>query len=104
MPAEFADVVVLIPGITGSVLERNGREVWGASMRAVLRGLFSRGQSVQDLMLDGDDPAVDDLGDGVRATRLVDDVHLFPGLWTIDGYTKVARRLTQRLRLVPGVN
>ena len=30
---------------------------------------------------------------------IVNDVHLFPGLWTIDGYTKVAARLRQRLRL-----
>src|SRR5262245_43468345 len=36
--------------------------------------------------------------------RLVNDVHLFPGLWTIDGYTKVAERLRQRLRLSPGAN
>jgi hypothetical protein len=76
--ADFADIVVLIPGITGSVLERNGREVWGASAAAVLHGLLSGGRSIQDLILENDDAAVDDLGDGVRATRLVDDVHLFP--------------------------
>jgi Lecithin:cholesterol acyltransferase len=104
MPGEFADVVVLLPGITGSVLERNGRVVWGASAGAVLRGLFSGGQSIQDLLLEHDDPDADDLGDGVRATALVSDVHLFPGLWTIDGYTKVAKRLCQRLHLEPGVN
>jgi len=102
--ADFTDIVVLIPGITGSVLERNGREVWGASAAAVLHGLLSGGRSIQDLLLENDDPALDDLGDGVRATRLVDDVHLFPGLWTIDGYTKVAERLCQRLKLEPGVS
>jgi pimeloyl-ACP methyl ester carboxylesterase len=104
VPNEFPDIVVLIPGITGSVLERNGREVWGISIESVLRGLLSGGQSVQDLRLDHDDPEADDLGDGVRATRLVNDVHLFPGLWAIDGYTKVAARLRQRLRLSPGDN
>jgi pimeloyl-ACP methyl ester carboxylesterase len=102
--ADFTDIVVLIPGITGSVLERNGREVWGASAAAVLHGLMSGGRSIQDLILENDDPAVDDLGDGVSATRLVEDVHLFPGLWTIDGYTKVAQRLCQRLKLEPGVS
>jgi len=101
---EFTDVVVLIPGITGSVLERNGREVWGTSAESVLRGLFSGGRSIQDLVLENDDPDADDIGDGVRAMRLVNDVHLFPGLWTIDGYTKVAERLRQRLRLSPGAN
>ena len=29
-------------------------------------------------------------------------MHIFPGLWKIDGYTKVAKRLQQRLKLVPG--
>ena len=104
MPKEFADVVVLIPGITGSALERNGREVWGTSLDALLRGLFSGGQTIQDLRLEDDDPDVDDLGDGVRATRLVNDVHLFPGLWAIDGYTKVGKRLQQRLGLSAGTN
>jgi len=104
VPNEFTDVIVLIPGITGSVLERNGREVWGTSAESVLRGLFSGGRSVQDLLLENDDPDADDIGDGVRATRLVNDVHLFPGLWAIDGYTKVATRLRQRLRLSPGAN
>jgi pimeloyl-ACP methyl ester carboxylesterase len=104
MANEFADIVVLLPGITGSVLERNGREVWGTSIESVLRGLFSGGQSVQDLRLEHDEPDADDIGDGVRATRLVNDVHLFPGLWAIDGYTKVAARLRQRLRLSSGAN
>ncbi len=104
MPGVFGDIVVLLPGITGSVLERHGREIWGTSASTVLRGLFSSGQIVQDLLLANDDPDADDIGDGVQAVRLVNDVHLFPGLWTIDGYTKVARRLCQRLRLQPQTN
>ena len=97
-----SDIVVLIPGISGSVLERNGKEVWGTSAGAGFRGLFSRGDSIQDLRLEEDPPDADDLGDGVEATKLVRDVHIIPGLWKIDGYTKVARRLQQRLKLVPG--
>jgi hypothetical protein len=104
MANDFADVVVLVPGITGSVLERDGQEIWGTSLDTVLRGLFSGGRTLDALKLDGDDPDVDDLGDGVRATRLVNDVHLFPGVCAIDGYTKIARRLRQRLGLSPGVN
>jgi len=98
-----SDIVVLVPGITGSVLERDGKEVWGTSAGAVLRGLVSGGRTVQDLRLADDPHDVDDLGDGVAATRLIGDVHLFPKLWKIDGYTKVAKRLQQRLRLQPGV-
>lgn len=97
-----SDIVILVPGITGSVLERHGREVWGASAGAALHGLLSRGQSMQGLRLEDDPPEVDDLGDGFKATRLIGDVHIFPKLWKIDGYTKVAKRLQQRLRLEPG--
>ena len=100
--ADSPDIVVLVPGITGSVLERNGKEVWGPTAGAVLHGLFSAGRSLQDLKLGDDPPDVDDLGDGVVATRVVGDVHLFPGLWKIDGYTKVAKRLQRSLRLEPG--
>jgi pimeloyl-ACP methyl ester carboxylesterase len=96
------DIVVLVPGITGTVLERNGKEVWGASAGAVLHGLLSAGHSVQDLRLEDDPSDVDDLPDGVKATRLIGDVHIFPKLWKIDGYTKVAKRLQQRLKLEPG--
>jgi pimeloyl-ACP methyl ester carboxylesterase len=104
MPSQFTDIVVLIPGIAGSVLERHGHEIWGTSAGAVLRALLSGGRSVEDLLLDNDDPDADDIGDGVRATHLVNDVHLFPGLWTIDGYTKVAKGLRQRLLLEPEVS
>jgi pimeloyl-ACP methyl ester carboxylesterase len=102
--AASPDIVVLVPGITGSVLERNGKEVWGPSAGAVLRGLLSAGRSIQDLALQDDPPDVDDLGDGVVATKLVDDVHIFPGLWKIDGYTKVAQRVRRTLQLEPGTS
>ena len=102
--ADSPDIVVLVPGITGSVLERNGKEVWGPTAGAVFHGLFSAGRSLQDLKLGDDPPDVDDLGDGVVATRVVGDVHLFPGLWKIDGYTKVAKRIQRSLRLEPGTS
>jgi pimeloyl-ACP methyl ester carboxylesterase len=98
------DIVVLVPGITGSVLERNGKEVWGPTTGAVLHGLLSGGRSLQDLRLQDDPPDVDDLGDGVRATRLINDVHIFPKLWKIDGYTKVGERLRRALRLEAGTS
>ena len=99
------DVVVLLPGITGSVLQKNGKDVWGPSGGAILRALMSGGKSIRDLALGGaDDPNVDDLGDGVTAPALVPDVRLIPGFWKIDGYTKVRETLSRMFSLTLGEN
>ncbi len=99
------DVVVLIPGIGGSVLARGGEEVWSLSAGAALRGVFSMGRSIDRLRLHGDDPDVDDLGDGVVATRLMPDFHVVPGLdWKIDGYGHFARQLRERFGCEQGKN
>jgi len=98
------DVVVLLPGITGSVLQKNGKDVWGPSGGAILRALLSGGKSIRELALGADDPDRDDLGDGVTAPALVPDVHLIPGFWKIDGYTKVRETLFKRFALTLGEN
>ena len=69
--AAMGDVVVLIPGISGSVLQRDGKDVWAPTAGAVLSGLRTLGQSLKDLELRSDRVDSDDLGDGVMATRLV---------------------------------
>jgi pimeloyl-ACP methyl ester carboxylesterase len=99
-----ADVVVLLPGITGSVLAKDGRDVWALSGGAALRGLRSLGRILRDLELHGDDPDADDLGDGVTAPRVMPDTHLVPGLWKIDGYGKLATTLREQLDVIPGAN
>src|SRR5690606_24874921 len=66
--------------------------------------LFSLGGSIEDLALEGDDPEADDLGDGVRATRVLPDLHLVPGLWKIDGYGAITKRLKRQFDLIPGDN
>src|SRR3954453_3506571 len=96
MPGEpYRDVVVLLPGITGSVLQKDGKDLWAPSGQAVLRGLLSLGRSLRALEVEDDDWRRDDLGDGVTAPRLVDDVHLIPGLWKIDGYSGIEDYLLQ---------
>jgi pimeloyl-ACP methyl ester carboxylesterase len=104
MAETFPDVVIFLPGIMGSVLEKDGRPIWAPSAGAFARGLFSLAGSVQSLALGKDDPAVDDLGDGITATRLFPDVHLFPGLWKIDGYTSAIEYLRKAFNLKPGSN
>jgi pimeloyl-ACP methyl ester carboxylesterase len=99
------DVVVLIPGIGGSALAKDGKEIWSITPGAALRGILSRGESINRLRLGGDDPNADDLGDGVRPTRLLPDFHLVPGLnWRIDGYGRFAQQVQARFDAVPGKN
>ncbi|MEV7592075.1 hypothetical protein AB0O42_17465 [Streptomyces sp. NPDC089922] len=100
----MADVVVLLPGITGSVLTKDGKDVWAPSSAAVLGALASLGGSLRALELGEDDWRVDDLGDGVVADRLVPDLHTLPGLWKIDGYTAIERFLLDRFDLREGAN
>ena len=47
----MSDLVVLIPGITGSALAIDGTEIWGMSGRAVMRGVATFGGSVKRLKL-----------------------------------------------------
>lgn len=96
------DVVILLPGITGSVLQKNGVDIWAISGRAIAKALFTLGDSLQELKLKGDDPDVDDLGDGICAPRLMPDTHLVPGLVKIDGYSSVTRLIIERFEVVPG--
>jgi hypothetical protein len=104
MPKKFSDVVVLIPGIMGSVLKKDGREIWSLSGGSLLRALFSLGGSAKSLELPNDDPSVDDLGDGVIADRLFPDIHIVPGFWKIDGYSKAAQYLIDAFNLERGGN
>ena len=98
------DVVVLLPGILGSVLQRDGEDVWAMSKGALWRGLVTLGRSVKDLELDGDDPSKPDLGDGVVAARVMPDLHLVPGLWKIDGYGKIKKHLFAEFDFTDGQN
>src|SRR5436305_1691812 len=96
------DIVIILPGILGSVLQKNGRDLWAISGQALGPALASLGGSLQDLQLQGDDPDIDDLGDGIEATRLMPDIHLIPGLWKIDGYSEMVRLITNHFKVEQG--
>lgn len=102
--ATVSDLVVLIPGITGSTLNVNGRPVWSPSRQGISDALFSLGKNLRGLALKNDDPSRLSLGDDVEAAGLVEDVHLIPGLWKIDGYTAVIKRLSELRGLTRGEN
>jgi pimeloyl-ACP methyl ester carboxylesterase len=96
----FRDVVILLPGITGSVLaDERKKEVWSVSGGALWKAVATFGASVTGLELaPGGDPG------GVKATRLMPDATLLPGLIKIDGYSTTEKIIVSRLGLEPGAN
>ncbi|OYD91279.1 lecithin--cholesterol acyltransferase [Nostoc sp. 'Peltigera membranacea cyanobiont' 210A] len=96
------DIVVILPGITGSVLQKDGKDIWAVSGQAAWQALRTLGDSLQWLKMAGDDPDAEYLDDGIKATRLVDDAHLVPGLVKIDGYTTTARLITDYFEVISG--
>jgi pimeloyl-ACP methyl ester carboxylesterase len=98
----LGDVVVLLPGILGSVLTHDGHEVWSPTPGAIGRALWTLGRSVTSLQLHDDPWELDDLGDGVEAPRLMSGVHLIPGFWSIDVYAGISTMITDTFDVVPG--
>jgi pimeloyl-ACP methyl ester carboxylesterase len=98
------DVIVLLPGITGSVLQKDGHDVWAVSAKAAMQAILTLGHDIKDLRLTEDPSDVDDLGDGVTAPRVVPDIHLIPGLWKIDGYSKIATSIKAGFDVEEGRN
>lgn len=88
------DVVVVVPGIGGSRLERAGLPIWGtaASMANALR------DPVGCLGLCGDGSSPDPT---VTATGLLGRMSRLPGLSAVDAYDGLTHRLRERFDLGP---
>ncbi len=105
MKEKMPDVIVLLPGITGSELRKNGEIVWGWSGRALLKNLVTQGRDYVDkLWVTNDSPTAERLDDGIEATQLLPDLHLLPGVWKIDGYGAVAEFIRAEFDVVEGEN
>ncbi|OUL23052.1 lecithin--cholesterol acyltransferase [Nostoc sp. RF31YmG] len=102
--SEMRDIIVFLPGITGSVLQKDGKDLWAISGQAAWDFVTSMGNLIQNLKLEGDDHTIDDLGDGIKATSLIQDTHFIPGLTKIDGYTVIAHRIQDEFDVTPGEN
>ena len=100
----MGDVIVLLPGILGSVLQKDGRDVWGLSVGAFSNALWHLGANVKDLAVPPDGFDDVDFDDGVTAPRLMPDLHLVPWLWKIDGYGLIAKKLNEEFELEVGRN
>lgn len=100
------DVIVVLPGIMGSVLTRDGQTVWGFTPGSIARALWTRGDAIaQALMLaDDDDETRETASDGVQASALLPDLHVLPGFWKIDGYSRLCERIESRFDVTYGEN
>ena len=96
------DIVIVLPGITGSVLEKNGTELWSISGQAAWQAFRSGGTWLQNLVLESDAADEDDLDDGVVATRVMPDAHIVPGFVKVDGYSRMVRMITDNFEVVRG--
>jgi hypothetical protein len=94
------DVIVLVPGILGSVLVKDGREIWGASGSSIARNLITFGNAFGELALP---PGIGhgDPKDGVTAPRILPSLYMVPTFWKADGYGKLADGLKERFTLMP---
>jgi pimeloyl-ACP methyl ester carboxylesterase len=93
-PTPVRDVVVVVPGIMGSELvDADGRALWSVRPGALAHAIRTLGRSLGRLTLPdgiGDEGA----DDGVRATALLDSLHVVPGVWSpITGYDGLLRFL-----------
>jgi pimeloyl-ACP methyl ester carboxylesterase len=105
MSDPMPDVIVVVPGILGSVLQKDGKTVWGWPPAEMVRALLTLGGSIREaLELAGDDPALDDLGDGVVASDIMRSMHILPGFWKIDVYEPLLAGLRQQFQVTEGRN
>lgn len=89
------DLVIILPGILGSVLQKDGKDLWGVSGGVIWDVVASQGKSLNALKVQQDDPDAEDLGDGITAVRLMEDVSIVPGLIKVDGYTRTTKIITE---------
>ncbi|UCD57690.1 MAG: lecithin--cholesterol acyltransferase, partial [Candidatus Hydrogenedentota bacterium] len=100
MKTLLKDVVILLPGIMGSALAKKGKMVWDLSTGAIGRALYTLGDSIKDLTLSSDAST----GENVTATHLLEDVHIIPGLWKIDGYSGLSKFIQKKFEAIRGEN
>ncbi|MBN4005430.1 lecithin--cholesterol acyltransferase [Nostoc sp. LPT] len=94
----IGDMVVVLPGIMGSVLQKDGIDLWNFSGQALVQVIKTFGKRVKDLKLKGDDPHGGDIGDGIKATSLIKDSYMFPVFGgfgkIVDGYNRISAQIT----------
>ncbi|MGH8910051.1 MAG: esterase/lipase family protein [Egibacteraceae bacterium] len=84
----MADLIVVIPGIGGSVLRRGSADLWNPAWSDFPRAMLRGGEQFEALTL-----AHPNADDGVAATALIGGIHVIPGLWSYGSYACLTQRL-----------
>ncbi|MBW4509569.1 MAG: lecithin--cholesterol acyltransferase [Scytonematopsis contorta HA4267-MV1] len=100
---DMTDLVIVVPGIMGSVLQKDGKNLWTAR-RQVVKGVvpFMPGISFDALMMNGDDYELDDLGDGIEATGLSSLPDIITGLIKTGTYKNIKTKLAEVFNIEEG--
>ena len=101
----IGDVVVVLPGIMGSTLARREGDrltpVWAPSAGALVNAIRTLGRNIRSLTV-SEDVGFGDPADGIEATGLMPDIHVVPGVWSINlGYSKLVSWLVKTFHLLP---
>ncbi len=102
--AKFGDLVIIVPGIFGSRLAHNGVPFWGDGSRTFLQWIRRHGADLAHLSVGGDDPSLDDLGDGVMPDGLLENILVVGRFVKVGGYGALASAMQRQLSLRLGEN
>jgi hypothetical protein len=97
-----ADLIIVIPGITGTALRRDDQMIWDLSVAGVAHGLSHATDVLEAMSLpEGLGDEEPDHAHQLQPVGLIQGWHLWPGFWAGAGYGQLLRRL-RRLHSSPG--
>lgn len=89
------DMIIVVPGITGSVLSREGKPFWDQSLTSVSRNLAAIGRVLREMSLPEIGDEAPDARHALEPTGLIRGWHVWPGFWAGMGYGKLLHRLRE---------
>ena len=99
--ALVSDLVVVVPGIQGTQLYKDGKPIWALSGKGLWKGLRTLGKNVKSLALP-DGVGDENPGDKIEPCGLMPDLHGIPGIGPhIGGYADLSRWLQRTVGLQP---
>lgn len=105
------DLIVILPGIMGSVLQKDDKDLWNVPKEGLWEigktlGNVLLGNRLKDLKLEADDPNSKDIGDGIKPTGLITDSYMIPGFGglakIVDGYNRISDSITEKFKVTEG--